>query len=103
MSVPQRTIKMSAHRKKKPNQRNGAAWGGGRFLLLVLILVTNQSFAQRIRAIQDGGDVSASQRISPDLAKMLRGNSGQALRVIVQSRMRRIPSRSRERSFRAPA
>ena len=78
---------MSAHRKKKPNQRNerhGAAWGGGRFLLLALILVTNQSFAQRIRAIQDGGDASAIQRISPDLAQILRGNSGQALRVIVQ-------------------
>jgi serine protease AprX len=78
---------MSAHRKKKPNQRNerhGAAWGGGRFLLLALILVTDQSFAQRIRAIQDGGDASASQRISPDLAQILRGNSGQALRVIVQ-------------------
>src|SRR5256885_16893469 len=87
MSAPQRTIEMSAHRKKKPNQRNerhGAGWGGGPFPLLALILATNQSFAQRIRAIQDGGDASVSQRISPDLAQMLRGNSGQALRVIVQ-------------------
>ena len=47
MSTPQRTITMSAHRKRKSNERNqrhGAAWGGGRFLLLALILVANQSF-----------------------------------------------------------
>src|SRR5712664_3025093 len=77
---------MSAHRKKKSNksnERHGAAWGGGRFLLLALILVANLSFAQRIRAIQDDGDAAVNAKLSPDLAQMLRGKTG-AMRVIVQ-------------------
>jgi len=78
---------MSAHRKKKSNksnERHWAAWGGGRFLLLALILVANQSFAQRIRGIQDDGNAAASGKLSPDLAQMLRGNAGKPMRVIVQ-------------------
>jgi serine protease AprX len=78
---------MSAHRKKKSNERNqrhGAAWGGGRFLLLALILVANLSFAQRIRAVQDDGDAAVSAKVAPDLAQMLRGSSSRSLRVIVQ-------------------
>jgi serine protease AprX len=88
MSAPQRTIKMSRHRKKKSDERNerhGAAWGGGRFLLLALILVANPSFAQNFhRTIGADGPEAASAKLSPDLAQMLRGNSGRAMRVIVQ-------------------
>ena len=77
---------MTAHRKKKSNKRNerhGAAWGGGRFLLLALILVANLSFAQGPRRVTDEGKSdAASFKMSPDLAQMLSGKSG-AMRVIV--------------------
>ena len=77
---------MTAHRKKKSNKRNerhGAAWGGGRFLLLALILVANLSFAQGPRRVTDEGKSdAASHKMSSDLAQMLSGKSG-AMRVIV--------------------
>jgi serine protease AprX len=72
---------MLAHRRKKSNKRNerhGAAWGGGRFL----ILVANLSFAQKFRPVSDGGDSGSNAKLSPDLAAMLQSKSG-AMRVIV--------------------
>jgi len=79
---------MSTRRKKKSNERNqrhGAAWGGGRFLLLALILVANLSFAQNVRAVQDDNDGSSVRgKLAPDLAKVLRGSSSRSMRVIVQ-------------------
>jgi len=76
---------MIAHRKKKSNKRNerhGAAWGGGRFLLLGLILAANLSFAQKFRPVSDGGNSGFNAKLSPDLAEMLNSKSG-AMRVIV--------------------
>ncbi|MBI1739781.1 MAG: hypothetical protein HYR57_02715, partial [Candidatus Koribacter versatilis] len=81
---------MSTHKKKanQRNERHGAAWGGGRSLLLVLILVlaANSSFAQRIRAVQDDGGLVVSGKLSPDLAQVLQAGSNGPMRVIVQYR-----------------
>src|SRR5712692_11831512 len=87
MSTPQRTITMSAHRKRKSNGRNerhGAAWGGVRLLLLALILVANQSFAQNVRAVLDNDGSSVNGKLAPDLARVLQGSSSRSMRVIVQ-------------------
>ncbi len=76
---------MTAHRKKKSNQRNerhGAAWGGGRFLLLALIFIANPLFAQKPRPVSDDGASASSAKLSPDLAQMLKSKSG-PMRVIV--------------------
>lgn len=89
MLVPQRTNDMSTHKKKsnKRNERHGAAWGGGRssLLVLILVLVANSSFAQQLsRRMLDDGAASVRERISPDLAEMLRAHSNRSMRVIVQ-------------------
>src|SRR5258708_4455524 len=79
---------MTGLRKKKSNkrhERHGAAWGGGRFLVLALILVANLSFAQKFRPVSDGGDSGSNAKLSPDLADMLQSKSG-AMRVIVTYR-----------------
>src|SRR4051812_33271836 len=77
---------MTAHRKKKLKQRNerhGAAWGGGRGLLLAIILVANLAHGQRFRPVSDEGGVSKNYpKMSADLAEMLKHNSG-TMRVIV--------------------
>jgi subtilisin family serine protease len=78
---------MSAHRKKKSNQRNerhGAAWGGGRGLLLAVVLLANLAYGQSFRPVlDDGGVVGQHSKLSRDLSDMLQSKSG-AMRVIVQ-------------------
>ena len=77
---------LMSHRKKKSNQRNerhGAAWGGGRSLLLAMFLMANLAFAQTFRRpVEDGGASELNAKISGDLAAMMQGKTG-AMRVIV--------------------
>ena len=89
---------MLTHMKRKSkgrNERHGAAWGGGRFLLLALILVANQSFAQNVRAVQDDGDATVSAKVAPDLAQMLRGSSTRSLRASSSSSAALLPNFTR--------
>jgi serine protease AprX len=78
---------MTAHRKKKSNQRNerhGAAWGGGRGLLLTIVLLTSLAHGQGFRPVfEDGGVAGQHSKMSRDLSDMLQNKSG-AMRVIVQ-------------------
>ena len=78
---------MLTHMKRKSkgrNERHGAAWGGVRLLLLALILVANQSFAQNVRAVLDNDGSSVNGKLAPDLARVLQGSSSRSMRVIVQ-------------------
>jgi len=71
-------------KSKGRNERHGAAWGGVRLLLLALILVANQSFAQNVRAVLDNDGSSVNGKLAPDLARVLQGSSSRSMRVIVQ-------------------
>jgi subtilisin family serine protease len=76
---------MKAHRKKKSNQRNerhGAAWGGGRLLPLMLILLTSLAFGQTFRPVSDERGFERGSKMTGDLADMLK-NRTSAMRVIV--------------------
>ncbi len=78
---------MLTHMKRKSkgrNERHGAAWGGVRLLLLALILVANQSFAQNVRTVLDNDGSSVNGKLAPDLARVLQGSSSRSMRVIIQ-------------------